>query len=177
MKRKIVVGLVVVAIVVIGVLVWREGTKMPAAGVNFNDYKNATYSINGQSITLVNGKSQIPIAPGSASELITQYFGNEAVGDLNGDGASDIAFIVTQDGGGSGTFYYLVAAINTPNGYVGTNAIPLGDRIAPQTTVIKNGEVTVTYAERKPSEPLTAQPSVGVSRTFRVDNNVLTVIK
>lgn len=139
-------------------------------------YKDATYTIDGKKITLVNGVAEEPAAPGSASTLTTKYFGNEASGDLNGDGTPDVAFLLTQDGGGSGTFYYVVAALATTTGYAGTNAILLGDRVAPQTTEIKDGEIIVNYAERKPGEPMTARPSVGVSTYLRVSGGVLSEV-
>lgn len=112
-------------------------------------------------------------APGSASKIVTRYFGNEATGDLNGDGAADVAFLLTQDGGGSGTFYYVVAALKEAGGYRGTNAILLGDRIAPQTTEIRNGTLIVNYADRKPSDPMTTQPSVGVSKYLKIQGTTL----
>lgn len=139
-------------------------------------YKNISYKINGVDITLINGLAETEIAPGSASKLITRYFGNEAHGDLNADGLEDVAFLLTQDGGGSGTFYYIAAALKASVGYQGTNAIFLGDRIAPQTTEIKNGEIIVNYADRKPGEPMTSQPSVGVSKYLKVENGVLTEV-
>jgi len=51
--------------------------------------KDATYLIDGQPVTLVNGLSKISI-PNSASRQVTRYFGNEATGDLNGDGLPDL---------------------------------------------------------------------------------------
>jgi hypothetical protein len=39
--------------------------------------------------------------------------------------------LITHDPGGSGTFYYVAAAINVNKRYQGTNAVLLGDRIAP----------------------------------------------
>lgn len=141
------------------------------------NYKDGTYKIEGQSITLKNGVSQVEAAPGSASKIITRYFGNEAVGDLNGDGKDDVAFLITQEGGGSGTFYYVVAALKTDEGYEGTNAVLLGDRVAPQTTELRNGEIIVNYAERRQGEPMTTQPSLGVSKYLKVEDSVLVVIK
>ena len=132
------------------------------------DAKNATYTIEGRSVTLTDGLSEVEAAPGSASKVTTRYFGNEAGGDLNGDGTSDVAFVLTQNMGGSGTFYYAVVALQTKNGYVGTNAVLLGDRVAPQTTEVRNGEVIANYAERRPGEPMTTRPSVGVSKYLRV---------
>jgi len=104
------------------------------------------------------------------------YFGNEATGDLNGDGKPDTAFIVTSQPGGSGTFFYVIVALRTATGYTGTNAVLLGDRIAPQTTEIRGGELIVNYADRRPDEPFTAQPSVGKSMYLKVLNGVLTVV-
>jgi len=142
------------------------------------DYKNATYTIDGNPITLVNGVSEVPAAPGSASTLTVKYFGNEAKGDLNGDGAEDLAFLITQSGGGSGTFYYVVAALqNADGGYTGSNALLLGDRIAPQTTEIKAAEITVNYADRRANQPMTAQPSVGVSKHFKLQNGQLEAVQ
>ena len=132
------------------------------------DYKSAAYVVEGLPVTLVNGISEVPAAPGSSSVTTTRYFGNEAIGDLNGDGVPDVAFLLTQDSGGSGTFYYVVVALKTAAGYRGTNAVLLGDRIAPQTTEIKDGELIVNYADRALGEPMTAQPSVGVSKYLKV---------
>lgn len=103
----------------------------------------------------------------------SKYFGNEIKGDFNGDGINDAAFLVTQDPGGSGTFYYIMAALGTKNAYTDTNAILLGDRIAPQTTEFKDGEIIVNYADRKLDEPFSVKPSVGVSKYFKVNNGVL----
>jgi hypothetical protein len=105
------------------------------------------------------------------------YFGNEARGDLDGDGVDDAAFIITRDGGGSGTFYYVGVAFATPQGYQGTNAVLLGDRIAPQTTEIRDKKLIVNYADRKPGEPMTTRPSVGVSKYFQVVNGIITPVK
>ena len=133
------------------------------------DHKNATFVIDNTPITLMNGVSEVEQA-GSASKIVTKYFGNEAKGDLNNDGIPDAAFLLTQETGGSGTFFYVVAAIQTPNKtYNGTHAAFIGDRIAPQSTGIHNGLVVVNYADRAPGEPMTAQPSVGKSIWFKLD--------
>jgi hypothetical protein len=140
-------------------------------------YKNATYLIDGRAITLNNGLSSLPEsdAPGMkpTPASVTSYFGNEAMGDLNGDGLPDVAFILTQTNSGTGIFYYVVAALKTATGYKGTNAILLGDRIAPQTTEIKDGRIVVNYADRKPTEPMVAQPSVGVTKYMKVVSGAL----
>jgi hypothetical protein len=143
----------------------------PSAG-----YKDATYQIDGKSIALVNGLSEAEAAPGSASRIITRYFGNDAIGDLNGDGKEDVAFLLTQDTGGSGTFYYVVVALRTATGYQGTNAVLLGDRIAPQKTTIENGMVVVNYADRKQDESFAIKPAVGISKYLKVIDSRLSEV-
>lgn len=138
------------------------------------DYKNATYVINGQQVTLKDGISETEAAPGSASKIITKYFGNELKTDLDGDGREDVAFILTQETGGSGVFFYAVAALNTEHGSVGSDGYLLGDRIAPQKTTLSTNPqqkqvVVFNYAERAPGEPMTVSPSVNKSAYLKLD--------
>jgi len=118
--------------------------------------------------------SSIELVPGSASKTITKYFGNEIKKDLNGDGKQDIAFLLTQDTGGSGTFFYVVAAINNENGYSGSHAFLLGDRIAPQNTESgPQNSIIVNYADRAPQENMTVSPSIGKSIRLILDSNTM----
>jgi hypothetical protein len=143
--------------------------RQPKLAVNeFSGAMNATYLINGQPITLVNGISEIPAAPGSASMQVTKYFGDLAVGDFNFDGKNDAALILTQDNGGSGTFYYLAVALGTAKGYAGTNALLIGDRITPKSIEFQNAVIVVNYLDRNPGEPFTVQPSLGVTKYFEI---------
>jgi hypothetical protein len=137
-------------------------------------YKDAGYVIDGKRVTLTNGVSEMEAAPGSASKIITRYFGNEIVTDLNDDGRPDVVFLLTQNSGGSGEFFYVVAALNTERGYVGSEAFLLGDRIAPQTTELSQNPIhkhviVVNYADRAPGEPMTTQPSHGKSVWLKLD--------
>ena len=168
--KQTLAAIVALAVVVAaGVFIFPKLSQAPVA----NDPKNATYSLEDTLVTLVNGISEVQAVPGSALHITTKYFGNEARGDLNGDGTEDTVFLLTQDSGGSGIFYYVVAALKTSGGYQGTNAIFLGDRIAPQTTEFREGNIIVNYADRAPGEPMTTAPSVGVSRYFSISNNLL----
>lgn len=154
-----------------------QGSNIPASSAGPKEqpdvskdpgYKNVTIEIDGNAVTLVDGLSEIAVAPGSSTKIITKFFGNEAFGDLNEDGKEDVAFLITQDGGGSGTFFYIVAALGSETGYQGTNAIFLGDRIAPQSTHMENGQIVVNFAERKPEDPFTTPPSLDVSKRVRL---------
>ena len=178
MDKKIIFLLVALAIAV-GFGCWiLQSPKTPVANVipvqkPVADPENATYLVGGQAVTLANGAAETNVEPGAASKTVTRYFGNEARGDFNGDGVADVAFLLIQNSGGSGTFYYVAALLSTKDGYQGSNAILLGDRIAPQTTEYFNGEIVVNYADRNAGEPMTALPSVGVSRYFFVANGKL----
>lgn len=133
-------------------------------------YKTASYTVDGQIVNLVDGVSEVSAAPGSASRIVTRYFGNEVKHDFNGDGREDVVFLLTQETGGTGMFYYIVAALNTADGYRGSQAYFLGDRIAPQTTELGKGNIViVNYADRNPGESFTVQPSVGKSLYILLD--------
>ncbi len=147
-----------------------SGVPVVSSGVG---YKDSTYLVDDQTVKITNGVSEIQSEYSSAL-IVTRYFGNEAKGDLNGDGVEDIVFLLTQNGGGTGTFYFVAVAFgNKLGGYVGANSVFLGDRIAPQTTEIKDGQVIVNYADRNPGESFTTQPSLGVSKYFKVLNGLL----
>ena len=168
MKRYLVAILMVGAA---GVMLWDFFiVPRPLAGFAVFDPQNATYEIGGAHVVLKNGNAEAPAAPGSASKISTRYFGNVAEGDLNGDGAPDMAFLITQETCGSGLFYYVVAALADPSGYKATPAFYVGDRIAPQSTEIDANlrELRINYSERKPDEPMATQPSVGTTLYLKV---------
>jgi heat shock protein HslJ len=149
--------------------IYNEKQGDPVVKEMVTDPKNATYKVNGEAVTLKDGVSEVAI-PDSSAKVVTRYFGNELKTDLNGDGREDTFFLLTQETGGSGTFYYAAGALNTPDGYVGTQATLIGDRIAPQSTNKGTGSiVVVNYAVRKPGEAFTVSPSVGKSIWLKLD--------
>ena len=62
-----------------------------------------------------------------------------------------------------------MAAIKTEEGYKGSEAYFLGDRIAPQTTEYRDGIVVVNYADRAGNEPFSTPPSIGKSVRLTFD--------
>ena len=181
MKKYYISVIILILVLVVGFIIFKPYSHEGEVGnqVLTQDYKNATYIINGQPVTLSNGLSEVEATPGSATKIITRYFGNEVKHDLNGDGREDVIFLLTQETGGSGIFYYVVAALNTPKGFIGSQAYFLGDRIAPQTTEMDEGVtamgtkrqnvIVVNYAVRLPGEPFTTQPSLGKSTWLKLD--------
>ena len=175
MKKTI--SILIALIVVLGAAfyLWKNEASAPQPPITTQaDYKNTSYAIDGKTVTLVDGVAETDAAPGSASKVTTRYLGNELKTDLNGDGREDVVFILTQAGGGSGTFYYVVAALNTENGFVGSDGYLLGDRITPQTITVSDnpnqkGVVVVRYADRKAGEPMTTAPSVDKRVDLKLD--------
>jgi len=142
--------------------------------------QDLTFFISGETIDFENGVATAKTSLGGESETTIRYFGNEIEHDVDGDGVDDIVFLITQETGGSGTFFYAVGALKRDDGYIGTHALYIGDRIAPQTITPGEGrQVVVNYADRLPAqagapgEPMTAQPSVGKSLYLLLDTEDL----
>lgn len=130
---------------------------------------NATYLFSGESIPLTDGVFTRSIAPESATVETFRVFGEPTYADLDGDGDEDAILLLTQDGGGSGTFYYVAIAVRNDDMYTGTNAMLLGDRIAPQNINIQNGVAVVNYVTRNQDDDFTTSPSVGKSIWIHFD--------
>ena len=128
------------------------------------DPLNAVYRIEDQPIALTEGRCETACLPGAVARATTEVFGSPAYGDLDGDGDEDAALLLVHDPGGSGTFYYVAAALQEPGGYRGTAGVLLGDRILPRDLHIKNGVLRADYLDRRAEEPMAAAPSVDQSR-------------
>lgn len=124
------------------------------------DYLNSTYNIDGESVTLKNGKTE--------NEAI---FGKPTIADLNGDRKDDAVFFLVQESKGTGVFTYVVTSISK-------EAVFVGDRISPQNiNVDKDGLIKVNYVTRREDEPFSAEPSLGVTKYLRVVNGNLVEVK
>lgn len=136
------------------------------------DPMNATYLIEGEKISFINGVARKEI-PNSSSIIETRFFGDPVFADVDGDGVSDAIMIIVQSGGGSGTFFYVGAARGVQGGYLGTNMIFLGDRISPQNINFLDGVINVNFAERAAGDPMTDSPSVGVTKRLMLRGGAL----
>lgn len=161
MKNIYIYGLVAVLVAIVGFFALNAYiyNEKQAPDGEEAEYKKIAYSIDGQTVSL-------------GSEV--RYFGNELFTDINNDGRDDVVFLVTHDAGGTGTYFYVVAALSTEVGYVGSEGYLLGDRIAPQTTVVSqdpqhHNVIVVNYADRAAGEPMTTAPSVGKSAYLKLD--------
>jgi hypothetical protein len=132
------------------------------------DPLDAHYRIGDRDITLSAGKAGHPVLPGSAERVETRAVGSPVRGDLDGDGDEDAALVLLHRTGGTGTFFYVAAALQGPGGFSGTRAVLLGDRIAVESIRIRNGVLIADYADRAASQPMAFAPTVAQTRYFTV---------
>jgi len=161
--------ILILAVVVFSYIIYKSITPVSVKTEQVTDHKNATYTIDGVVTKLTDGRSVVVTDPVMETSVTTQYVGSEAKGDFDKDGREDIVFVVTQDTGGSGTFYYLLAALNKESGYVGSDSFLLGDRILPGATTVKGNVITANYTDRKPTDDFTVTPTVAKSVGLIVD--------
>lgn len=125
--------------------------------------KDISFVVDGETYNLANGQAENETVPGSGDISSLEIFGEPVYADFNGDGIKDAAVWLVSHSGGTGVFYYAVLAINTSGEYKATNALFLGDRIAPQTLEVQGGKAVYNFADRNIDEPMTAEPSIGKS--------------
>lgn len=140
------------------------------------DPREAAYVVEGLEVRLVAGRAEAPSAPGSVARIRTSIFGSPVFGDLDGDGDDDAALLLVREPGGSGTFYYVAAALYSEGACRGTNAVLLGDRIAPQNIAIRDGLIVANYADRRPGEPMAVPPSEGRTTFLSLRDGALTAV-
>jgi heat shock protein HslJ len=169
-SRTIVIGISIITLLFLGLAFYqllRVPVKEPAVTspppLQMRDYNNTSYILDGESVMLTNGVSVVQIVPGSSNAARISIFGEPVIGDFDRDGDEDAALYLVKEMGGSGTFYYAALAMREGETITGTNALFLGDRIAPQPTTIVDGRAVFNYAERGIDESFTTPPSYGKS--------------
>ena len=137
---------------------------------------NAEYSVDFTSTgkaELKDGLFQESAVPGSATKTMVSLGKDHAFGDVNDDGAEDAAVTLIVNPGGSGTFTYLALVINEDGMAKPMPSVLLGDRIIVRSLAIQPGAVFVTMLTRKSDEPMSAEPTVEVALTFRLQADKL----
>jgi hypothetical protein len=108
-----------------------------------------------------------------AAKVVTTLTGQRVSGDVDGDGRMDTVVILVNQPGGSGTFYYLAALLNTTAGLTVTPAVLLGDRIKVNAVRLDGRAVVVDLLDRAAGQPLAASPSVAMAKRFAIDRGAL----
>lgn len=144
-----------------------QGCSVQASpGCTRDQVLNATYFIEKHAVRLVNGRAEAPAAPGAAAGSTTVLVGEPVLGDVDGNGHDDAALFLVRQSGGSGTFYYLAAALSKQSTCQGTNAVFLGDRISPKQIHIDKGMIIADFVDRRPDQPMTEPPAINRRLSF-----------
>jgi len=131
------------------------------------DPANAGYYIDGIVYTLVNGELEQAIEDSTTVNKF-KLLDFKAVGDINKDGTDDVAVVVTNDAGGSGTFYYL-AIFTSGSSPVIENTSYLGDRIVVKDITFTNNQFQVKYLDRDSEADMASDPTIEITGIAEMD--------
>ncbi|MBU1014028.1 MAG: META domain-containing protein [Bacteroidetes bacterium] len=135
--------------------------------------KNSRFVIEGKKIRLKRGVSKIKLDKNSATKLITQYTGKNVVGDINGDGADDMAIILSQQSGGNEIRYYASVISSEKGKYKSSNTVFIGDRINVYSIALNNGNIMMEYADLPKEDTTVFAPTVLLSKILKFESGVL----
>ncbi len=126
---------------------------------------NTTYTgILDYPVTLVNGRWEgEPFVPGGASRLLVGLMDGFALsGDLDGDDQDELAVVLWESSGGSGTFYYLAVLGDQGSGCVNMGTSLIGDRIRVEGGRIGDGKIELHVVRQGPDDPACCPSQRGV---------------
>jgi hypothetical protein len=152
-----------------------ESTNTPAASpLTVEELKNAQYQgIYDQPVTLTDGQYQgPPFVEGGASRPTVTFFEPYALGDLDGDGVADAAVLLVENSGGSGSFVYLAAVLDSGGSPDNVATMSLGDRVQPQSLAISAGQIDLQLIGFGPSDPLCC-PTQQEEQTYALQDGQL----
>lgn len=140
------------------------------------DFNNQKIMVNDQELDFVNGTYKSTDIYNAHTATITDEVTNEA--------GNRAAAILTDNPGGSGTFYYLVGAMIKNNQQIYSKPILLGDRIKILSVQVynplseDNGLIAVQYLTRAYGEPMSSEPTVQsiIRYAFQDDGNLINVL-
>jgi hypothetical protein len=162
--KNVFIGVILFVLVFTGVMILRSLPKEAIVETVVEpDVLDTVFTVDGKEFVLVDGKGELSAAPGSVTAETLAVFGDPVYADYDNDGDTDGAVLLVHETGGTGVFYYAALALLKGDTYVATNAMLLGDRIAPQNIGVVDGRAVYNFAVRKGGEPYTTEPSVGAS--------------
>ena len=109
-----------------------------------------------------------------ADYLLVEMLPQMAVGDLNGDGQTDAAVLLAENGGGSGVFVSLVPFISTGSGFTEAQAVLIDDRPRINALTIQDGKISLDALIHGADDSM-ASPSMKVVETYTFSGDALTL--
>ena len=124
---------------------------------------------------LEGGEFRQQAAPGSATETVVRLAQVRSFGRIDNGSSIDAAPILIVDPGGSGTFIYLVAALNVDGRPEMAATTLLGDRVAVRSVRIVDSQIVVGMRVRGPDDPF-AYLTTEVTRTYVLEGSELVLL-
>ncbi|BCX04879.1 MAG: hypothetical protein KatS3mg053_2817 [Candidatus Roseilinea sp.] len=142
----------------------------PAPRLTQQALANAAYPLDvvtGGPVQLKDGKFEDP-----QNQVSVTLTNPQASGDLNGDGAPDAAVTLAVTTGASGVRSYIAAVLNDGGTAKPVSSALLGDRIRMRTiSIARNGEIAASYLDRRFDQPMSARPTIPVTRRFKLNES------
>ena len=124
---------------------------------------------------LEDGEFRQQATPGSATQTVVRLAEIRSFGRIDNGSSIDAAPILIVDPGGSGTFIFLVAALNIDGRPEMAATILLGDRVAVRSLNIVNSQIVVGMRVRGPDDPF-AYLTTEVTRTYALEGSDLVLL-
>lgn len=133
------------------------------------DPANATYELEGESVTLKNGMHEVKTGTGVDDVVATDLTQVRSDADFDGDGSTDCAVVVTKDDGPLKVHYLAVItnAGKVTTARLGKNV--LVDRLSPHP----KGGVHVKMLGRDDGVPEDAPPTITIEKRFELKSGAL----
>ena len=126
-----------------------------------------------QPVQLADGRYEgMPYVEGGASRPVVRLADLRAEGSLSGDAIDEIAVLLSESSGGSGTHIYLGIVENRQGQPRNVATIGLGDRIQVRSLSIENGYIQLELITTGPGEPACC-PTLAVRKSFGLENDRL----
>ncbi|NOY65717.1 MAG: hypothetical protein GXO97_10050 [Nitrospirae bacterium] len=127
---------------------------LQTSSLTITSLENSVYKLEKEEVKLRDGKFiKTPGIDGFPYAYWVE-FETAALGDLNKDGLSDAAVVLSWNGGGSGIFYYLSAVVNDKGKPVNVDTLLLGDRVRIKTIRISSGIIEIKLLTHGPFDPM-----------------------
>lgn len=161
---------------------WPASAKAPISAKDSTSAKDSIAPLS--EAGLLNGLCNVPTVSEAGSETVQFKEGKAewngcrgeivktAIGDLNGDGINDGAFVFTYNSGGSGYFTYLLVFVASKKGAKSVGERALGDRSQAKSLKISHGAITLDILGHR-SNDSASQPTQKRIVKFRVKDNAL----
>lgn len=162
----------VMAFFALSTLAAQKAPPLTFAGLqNLTLQLDGSASVEGGKVPLAGGRWTDPSPDGGSTFSLLPL---HAIGDIDGDGASDAVVVLLEATPGTGSFYYLFAVKNHAGQAVQLGPPEwLGDRVlVERLSIDRRGIITVRFVTHKDGDPPCC-PTMRIQDQFRIESGQL----